>query len=43
LIWEPPSGEIASLLFALSSAWFGNLLFWSGYLKGRSKKEENNQ
>lgn len=42
LIWEPPSGEIASLLFALQAAVGSGVLFYGlGYMKGRSKKEEN--
>lgn len=44
LIWEPPNGEIASLLFALQAAIGSAVLFYGiGYMKGRSKKEENNQ
>lgn len=42
LIWEPPSGEIASLLFALQAAVGSGVLFYGlGYMKGRSKKEDN--
>ncbi|AHF08946.1 MULTISPECIES: energy-coupling factor ABC transporter substrate-binding protein [Dehalobacter] len=41
-IFEPPSGEIESLLFALQAALGSGILFYGlGYLKGRSKKEEN--
>jgi cobalt/nickel transport protein len=35
--WEPPSGEIESLLFALQAAVGSAVLFFGfGYLKGRS-------
>ncbi|XCH79175.1 MAG: energy-coupling factor ABC transporter substrate-binding protein [Candidatus Dehalobacter alkaniphilus] len=40
-IFEPPSGEIESLLFALQAAFGSGILFYGlGYLRGRSKKEE---
>ncbi|KUO65829.1 MAG: cobalamin biosynthesis protein CbiN [Gracilibacter sp. BRH_c7a] len=43
LIWEPPSGEVASLLFALQAALGSGILFYGiGYMKGRSKREEKN-
>ena len=40
-IWEPPSGEIESLLFALLAA-IGALIFGYafGYWRGQSKKDE---
>ena len=40
-IWEPPSGEIESLLFALQAA-IGALIigYAFGYWRGQSKKEE---
>jgi cobalt/nickel transport protein len=38
-IWEPPSGEIESLLFALQAAiGTGVVCYYFGYLKGKSKK-----
>lgn len=41
-IWEPPSGEIASLLFALQAALGSGVLFYGlGYMKGKSKKNSN--
>ncbi|RNC29358.1 MAG: Cobalt transport protein CbiN [Candidatus Dichloromethanomonas elyunquensis] len=41
-VWEPPSGEIASLLFTLQAALGSGILFYGlGYLRGRSKREEN--
>ena len=40
-IWEPPSGEIASLLFALQAAIGAGIVGYGlGYLRGRKKKEE---
>ncbi len=40
-IWEPPSGEIESLLFALQAAVGAGVLGYGlGYLRGRKKKEE---
>ncbi len=40
-IWEPPSGEIESLLFALQAAvGAGGVCYYFGYLKGTSKKAE---
>ncbi len=42
LIWEPPSGEIASMLFALQAAIGAGILFYGiGYLRGVSKRKEN--
>lgn len=40
-LWEPPSGEIESLLFALQAA-IGALIigYAFGYWRGQSKKEE---
>ncbi len=39
-IWEPPSGEVASLLFALQAAiGSGVLFYYIGYRKGRSSVE----
>lgn len=38
-IWEPPSGEIASLLFALQAAIGAGILGYGlGYMRGRAKK-----
>lgn len=39
-IWEPPSGEIESLLFALQAA-IGALIvgYFFGYWRGKSEKE----
>lgn len=40
-IWEPPSGEIESLLFALQAA-IGSLIigYYFGVLKGRKESEK---
>lgn len=40
-IWEPPSGEIESLIFALQAA-IGALVigYFFGYWRGQSKKDE---
>ncbi len=40
-IWEPPSGEIESLIFALQAA-IGALIigYFFGYWRGQSKKDE---
>jgi cobalt/nickel transport protein len=40
-IWEPPSGEIESLLFALQAA-IGSLIigYYFGILKGRKESEK---
>jgi len=44
LIWEPPSGEIASFLFALQAAIGSGIIFYGlGYMKGRSKRESENK
>lgn len=41
-IWEPPSGEIESLLFALQAAIGAGVLGYGlGYLRGRKKKDES--
>lgn len=41
-VWEPPSGEIESLLFALQAAIGAGVIGYGlGYMKGRNKKEEN--
>ncbi|NMM62388.1 energy-coupling factor ABC transporter substrate-binding protein [Clostridium sp. P21] len=38
-IWQPPSSEIESLLFALQAAiGSGVVCYYLGYLKGKSKK-----
>lgn len=41
-IWEPPSGEIESLLFGLQAA-FGALVigYFFGYFKGRTIKDQS--
>jgi cobalt/nickel transport protein len=40
-VWEPPSGEIESLLFSLQAAiGSGIVCYYLGYLKGKSKKAE---
>lgn len=40
-VWEPPSGEIQSLLFSLQAAvGSGVVCYYFGYLKGKSKKTE---
>lgn len=40
-IWEPPSGEIESLLFALQAAIGAGIIGYGlGYLKGRKKRED---
>lgn len=42
-IWEPPGGEIESLLFALQAALgAGVICYCIGYLKGKSKAEKGN-
>jgi cobalt/nickel transport protein len=43
-IWEPPSGEIESLLFALQAA-LGSIVigYYVGYEKGRRVKKEIKQ
>lgn len=40
-IWEPPSGEIESLLFALQAAiGSGFVCYYLGYSRGRKKEQE---
>lgn len=39
--WEPPSGEIESLLFALQAALGAGFIgYYLGYSKGRKRQEE---
>lgn len=39
-LWEPPSGEIESLLFAVqAAAGSGFLFYYLGYLRGRRSRE----
>ncbi|MEI6562686.1 MAG: energy-coupling factor ABC transporter substrate-binding protein [bacterium] len=39
-LWNPPSGEIATLLFSLQAAiGAGAIGYYLGYLKGRGKKD----
>ncbi|WP_425446737.1 energy-coupling factor ABC transporter substrate-binding protein [Dethiothermospora halolimnae] len=41
-IWEPPSGEIESLLFALQAAiGAGIIAYFFGYMKGKRKSANN--
>lgn len=43
-IWEPPSGEIESLLFALQAAiGAGFIGYFIGLMRGRSKREEKDK
>lgn len=40
-IWEPPSGEIESLLFSLQAALGAGFIgYYIGFARGRKKKEE---
>lgn len=40
-IWEPPSGEIESLLFALQAALGSGFIgFYLGYVRGRKNQRE---
>ncbi|MBU7005844.1 energy-coupling factor ABC transporter substrate-binding protein [Phosphitispora fastidiosa] len=40
-LWEPPSGEIESLLFALQAALGAGFIgYYIGYVRGRKKAEE---
>lgn len=40
-LWEPPSGEIATLLFALQAALGGGLLgYYFGLRRGQSRRRE---
>lgn len=42
--WEPPSGEIESLLFALQAAMGAGVIGYGlGYIKGKNKENENLQ
>lgn len=39
-LWEPPSGEVESLLFAVqAAAGSGFVFYYLGYLKGRKSRE----
>ncbi|MEW6446513.1 MAG: energy-coupling factor ABC transporter substrate-binding protein [Bacillota bacterium] len=39
-LWEPPSGEIESLLFAVqAAAGSGFVFYYLGYVKGRQKRQ----
>ncbi|MDI6630849.1 MAG: energy-coupling factor ABC transporter substrate-binding protein [Thermoanaerobacteraceae bacterium] len=39
-LWEPPSGEIESLLFAVQAAAGSSFVFYYlGYVKGRQRRE----
>ncbi|AYF53588.1 energy-coupling factor ABC transporter substrate-binding protein [Clostridium botulinum C] len=41
-IWEPPSGEIESLLFALQAAIGAGIIgYYFGYAKGKKKTHES--
>ncbi|ABR30577.1 cobalamin biosynthesis protein CbiN [Thermosipho melanesiensis] len=41
-IWEPPSGEIESLLFSLQAALGAIFIgYYFGYMKGRKVKNDN--
>ncbi|WP_062198062.1 energy-coupling factor ABC transporter substrate-binding protein [Massilibacterium senegalense] len=43
-IWEPPSGEIESLLFALQAAiGAGFIAYFFGYAKGKKTANKNNE
>ena len=43
-IWEPPSGEIESLLFSLQAAiGAGFIGYFIGLSRGKSKKEDNKE
>ena len=40
-LWNPPGGEIATLLFSLQAALGAGVIgYYLGYLKGRNKKKE---
>ena len=42
-VWEPPSGEVASLLFALQAAIGAGIVGYGlGYLRGRKKQTDQN-
>lgn len=39
-LWNPPSGEIATLLFSIQAALGAGVIgFYLGYLKGRKKRD----
>lgn len=39
-IWEPPSGEVESLLFSLQAALGAGFIgYYLGYVRGRARKE----
>lgn len=41
-IWEPPSGEVESFLFALQAALgSGFVFYYIGYIRGRKKEQED--
>lgn len=41
-LWEPPSGEIESLLFSLQAAIGSGIIFYIlGYMKGKNKNAAN--
>lgn len=41
-LWEPPSGEIESLLFALQAAVGAGIIgYYLGYSRAKAKKQEN--
>lgn len=43
-IWEPPSGEIESLLFSLQAAVGAGVIgYYFGYQKGKSNKNKSKQ
>ncbi|ADY57166.1 Cobalt transport protein cbiN [Syntrophobotulus glycolicus DSM 8271] len=43
-VWEPPSGEIESLLFALQAALGAGIVgYYLGFVRGRSKRESEKQ
>lgn len=43
-VWEPPSGEIESLLFSLQAAiGSGVVCYYFGYLKGKSKRDKGKE
>lgn len=40
-LWNPPSGEIATLLFSLQAALGAGVIgYYLGYLRGRKRKED---
>lgn len=43
-LWEPPSAEVESFLFALQAAiGSGVVFYYLGYIKGKSVKKRNQQ